>query len=328
MNGDDVSYVVNRNITYTNVCHTGCGFCGFARPVGHDDGYYFDPDLVGEKALEAWELGATEVCIQGGIHPENTGQIYLDIAAAVKRAAPEIHLHGFSPLEVTVGASTLGLSLSEFIPMLADAGLDSMPGTAAEILDDRVRPKITPEKLSADDWLEVMRTAHRSGIRSTSTIMFGHVDDPASWAGHLLALRDLQAETGGFTEIVPLPFVHHRSPIFMRGASRTGPTWRECLKIHAVARLVLNPLITNVQASWVKLGVEGVKACLSAGVNDFGGTLMEEHISRMAGASHGLGLSAEEIETAILESGRHPVVRTTLYGRPDVAGQLIARART
>jgi FO synthase len=318
MNGDAVTYVVNRNITYTNYCHTGCTFCGFARPIGHEDGYYFAPDEVGRKAREAWDLGATEVCIQGGIHPHNTGEIYLDIAAAVKDAAPGIHLHGFSPLEITVGASTLGLDLARYIGMLRDAGLDSIPGTAAEILDDRVRPKITPQKLSADDWISLMRTAHRAGVRSTTTIMFGHIDDPIAWATHLLRLRDLQAETGGFTEFVPLPFVHHRTPMFMRGGSRTGPTWRECLKIHALGRIVLHPHITNVQASWVKMGVDGVMAALETGVNDFGGTLGEEHISRMAGASHGLGHSVAEMEGAIRRNGRVPVERTTTYGRPEL----------
>ena len=318
MNGDAVTYVVNRNITYTNYCHTGCSFCGFARPIGHDDGYYFAPDEVGRKAREAWELGATEVCIQGGIHPHNTGEIYLEIAAAVKAAAPGIHLHGFSPLEITVGATTLDLPLERYLAMLKDAGLDSIPGTAAEILDTRVRPKITPQKLSADDWIDLMRSAHNAGIRSTTTIMFGHVDDPHAWAIHLLRLRDLQRETGGFTEFVPLPFVHHRTPMFMKGGARTGPTWRECLKIHAVGRIVLHPHITNVQASWVKMGVEGVLAAMDIGVNDFGGTLGEEHISRMAGASHGLGHSVAELETAIRGRGRTPVERTTPYGRPDL----------
>ncbi len=316
-NGDEVTYVVNRNITYTNFCHTGCGFCGFARPVGHDDGYYLDPAAVGAKAREAWDLGATEVCIQGGIHPANDGRIYLDIARAVKDAAPGIHLHGFSPLEITIGAKTLELPLERFVPMLAEAGVDTVPGTAAEILDARVRPKLTPEKLSADDWLSLMRVAHRSGLRSTTTIMFGHIDDPAVWAEHLLRLRDLQQETGGFTEFIPLPFVHHRSPIFMRGDSRTGPTWRETLKMHAVGRIALHPLFTSVQASWVKMGVEGVVAALEVGVNDFGGTLMEEHISRMAGANHGLGLTVEVIEDAIRRAGRVPRERSTTYGRPE-----------
>jgi FO synthase len=316
MIGNEVSYVVNRNITYTNFCHTGCSFCGFARPLGHDDGYYFAPDEVGRKAREAWDLGATEVCIQGGIHPHNTGQIYLDIAAAVKEAAPEMHLHGFSPLEITVGAQTLGLSIERYLVMLKEAGLGSIPGTAAEILDTSVRPKITPQKLSADDWIDLMRKAHRAGLPSTTTIMFGHIDSPTAWAIHLLRLRDLQAETGGFTEFVPLPFVHHRTPMFVRGASRTGPTWRENLKIHALARVVLHPYITNIQASWVKLGVEGVLACLDVGVNDFGGTLGEEHISRMAGASHGLGHSVAEIRAAAERAGRVPVERTTTYGVP------------
>jgi FO synthase len=316
--GDDVSYVVNRNITYTNYCHTGCSFCGFARPVGHEDGYYFTPDQVGEKTKEAWDLGATEVCIQGGIHPHNAGDIYLDITHAVKQAAPGIHLHGFSPLEITVGAQTLGLELDTFIGMLADAGLGSVPGTAAEILDTRVRPKITPQKLSAEAWIDLMRMVHRHGMRSTTTIMFGHIDDPTAWATHLLRLRDLQAETGGFTEFVPLPFVHHRTPMFMRGASRTGPTWRECLKIHALGRIVLHPLITNIQASWVKMGVEGVVAALDTGVNDFSGTLGEEHISRMAGASHGLGHSVDEMESAIRRAGRNPVERLTTYDRPAI----------
>jgi FO synthase len=316
--GDDVTYVVNRNITYTNFCHTGCAFCGFARPLGHEDGYYFAPDEVGRKAREAWDLGATEVCIQGGIHPHNTGEIYLEIAGSVKAAAPDIHLHGFSPLEITVGAQTLGLDLESYLRKLAEAGLGSIPGTAAEILDTRVRPKITPQKLSADDWIDLMRTAHRVGIRSTTTIMFGHIDDTRAWAQHLLRLRDLQAETGGFTELVPLPFVHHRTPMFVRGASRTGPTWRESLKIHAVGRIVLHPHITNIQASWVKLGVEGVVACLDVGANDFGGTLGEEHISRMAGASHGLGHSVAEIEAAVRRTGKRAVERTTTYARPDV----------
>jgi FO synthase len=317
-NGDEVSYVVNRNITYTNFCHTGCGFCGFARPIGHDDGYYYAPDEVGRKAKEAWDIGATEVCIQGGIHPHNTGEIYLDIAHAVKGAAPSIHLHGFSPLEITVGATTLNLPLRQYLGMLREAGLDSIPGTAAEILDTRVRPQITPQKLSADDWITLMRTAHEQGIRSTTTIMFGHIDDPVAWAIHLLRLRDLQVETGGFTEFVPLPFVHHRSPIFVRGASRAGPTWRESLKIHAIGRIVLHPYIPNIQASWVKMGVDGVMAALEIGVNDFGGTLGEEHISRMAGASHGLGHSVAELERAVRDAGRIPVERTTTYGRPDI----------
>jgi FO synthase len=319
MVGEEVSYVVNRNITYTNFCHTGCSFCGFARPLGHEDGYYFAPDEVGRKAREAWDLGATEVCIQGGIHPHNTGEIYLEIAQAVKDAAPGMHLHGFSPLEITVGAHTLGISIERFLGMLRDAGLGSIPGTAAEILDTRVRPKITPQKLSADDWIDLMRTAHGVGLPSTTTIMFGHIDDPRAWAIHLLRLRDLQAETAGFTELVPLPFVHHRTPMFVRGASRTGPTWRESLKIHAVGRVVLHPHIRNVQASWVKLGLEGVIASMDVGVNDFGGTLGEEHISRMAGASHGLGHSVNEIENAVRAAGRIPVERTTTYERPAVA---------
>jgi FO synthase len=316
--GNDMTYVVNRNITYTNYCHTGCSFCGFARPLNHSDGYYFPPDEVGVKTREAWELGATEVCIQGGIHPHNTGEIYLDIASAVKDAAPGVHLHGFSPLEITVGATTLGLPLSDYMQRLKLAGLDSIPGTAAEILDTRVRPKITPQKLSADDWIDLMRTAHRVGLRSTTTIMFGHIDDPGAWATHLLRLRDLQEETGGITEFVPLPFVHHRTPMFMRGGSRTGPTWPEVLKIHAVGRIVLHPYITNVQASWVKLGVEGVLAAAEVGVNDFGGTLGEEHISRLAGASHGLGQSVADMENAIERAHRNPVERTTTYGRPDL----------
>jgi FO synthase len=314
----DVTYVVNRNITYTNYCHTGCSFCGFARPIGNEDGYYFTPDQVGTKAKEAWDIGATEVCIQGGIHPHNTGEIYLEITHAVKSAAPGIHLHGFSPLEITVGAQTLDLPIEKFVAMLAEAGLGSVPGTAAEILDTRVRPKITPQKLTADAWIDLMRIVHNHGMRSTTTIMFGHIDDPAAWAIHLLRLRDLQASTGGFTEFVPLPFVHHRTPMFMRGASRTGPTWRECLKIHALGRIVLHPLITNIQASWVKMGVEGVIAALDVGVNDFGGTLGEEHISRMAGASHGLGHSVDEIESAIRRAGRVPTERLTAYDRPQV----------
>jgi FO synthase len=279
---------------------------------------------IARRSAEAWARGATEVCIQGGIHPAYTGRHYLDILAAVKAAAPGLHVHAFSPLEIAQGARSLGLSVREFLQALRDAGLGSLPGTAAEILDDEVRRLICPDKLGTDEWLSVVQTAHELGLRSTATIMFGHVERPVHWARHLLHLRRLQQRTGGLTEFVPLPFVAGEAPLFLKGGSRAGPTWRETLLMHAVARIVLGALVPNVQASWVKLGVEGMKRCLRAGVNDFGGTLMDESISRAAGAVHGTEMTPAAIRAVIVDAGRTPRQRTTLY--EDAPRERVERA--
>lgn len=315
--GDTVSYVVNRNINYTNVCHYACRFCAFSKGRGHENlrgaPYDLSLDEVARRTAEAWQRGATEVCMQGGIHPSYTGQTYLDLLATVKQAVPQIHVHAFSPLEVVHGASTLGLSVATFLGMLKSAGLGSLPGTAAEILDDGIRAHLCPDKLKTQEWLDVIETAHRIGLRTTATIMFGHIETAASWAAHLLHIRDLQERTGGFTEFVPLPFVHMEAPLNLKGLSRKGPTWRETLLMHAVARLGLHPLVTNIQASWVKLGVAGVVRVLNAGVNDLGGTLMNESISRAAGTAHGQELPPADMEALIRSVSRTPLQRTTLY---------------
>jgi FO synthase len=315
--GDVVRYVVNRNINYTNVCSYKCSFCAFSKGRGHDAlrGKPYDLDLgeVARRAREAWERGATEVCMQGGINPRYTGATYLELLRAVKDEVPEMHVHAFSPLEVAQGAATLDIPVRRFLEMLRDAGLGSLPGTAAEILDDDVRAVICPDKLSTAQWLEVISTAHEIGLRTTSTIMFGHVEAPLSWAKHLLLLRDLQVRTSGITEFVPLPFVHMEAPMSLRGQSRLGPTWREVRLMHAVARLVLHPLIPNIQASWVKLGESGIAALLEGGVNDLGGTLMNESISRAAGTQHGQEFAPEQMERVIAAAGRRPEQRTTLY---------------
>ena len=316
--GDEVSFVVNRNINYTNVCYFKCQFCAFSKGK-HSESlagkpYDLDPSEIARRVQEAWSRGATEVCMQGGIHPQYTGQTYLDILATVKSAEPGMHVHAFSPLEVWQGAATLGVPLREFLQRLKDAGLGTLPGTAAEVLDDEVRRILCPDKINTDQWFEVMRTAHEVGFRTTSTIMYGHVDRYEHWARHLLRIRDLQAETGGFTEFVPLPFVHMEAPLYLKGRARRGPTFREAVLMHAVARLVLNPLIPNIQASWVKMGHEGVVACLNAGVNDLGGTLMNESITRAAGAAHGQETSPEQMLAMIEAAGRTPRQRATDYG--------------
>ena len=262
---------------------------------------------------EAWARGATEVCLQGGIHPDYTGDTYLAILGTVKTAVPAMHVHAFSPLEVHHGAATLGIPVRQFLERLRDAGLGSLPGTAAEILDDDVRAVICPDKLTTAQWLEVIETAHSVGLKTTATIMFGHVEGPAHWARHLVAIRDLQARTGGFTELVPLPFVHMEAPIYYKGAARRGPTFREAVLMHAVARLALHPLIKHIQVSWVKMGLDGVRACLTAGVDDLGGTLMNESISRAAGASHGQELDPVAMEALVASIGRQATQRTTLY---------------
>jgi FO synthase len=320
VNGDTVTYVVTRNVNYTNVCYFRCGFCAFSkgRLAANLRGrpYLVPLEEIVRRGREAWDRGAVEICLQGGIHPGFTGETYLDICRALKAELPDLHIHAFSALEVWQGAATLGLSLEDYLGALRDAGLASLPGTAAEILDDEVRRVICPDKVTTAQWLRVHDVAHRVGLRSTTTVMFGHVDGPRSWARHLLELREQQQRSGGFTEFVPLPFVHMEAPMYLRGQARPGPTFREAVLMHAVARLALHPWITNVQASWVKLGVEGAQAVLQAGANDLGGTLMNESISRAAGAEHGQEMPPEAMEAAIRGLGRTPRQRTTLYGEP------------
>ena len=320
VNGDEVTYVVNRNINYTNVCYFRCQFCAFSKGKLSENlrgaPYDLDLDEIARRSVEAWERGATEVCMQGGIHPEYTGATYLDICRTVKAAVPEMHVHAFSPLEVWQGAATLHLSLEEFLRQLKTAGLGTLPGTAAEVLDDDVRRELCPDKLLAGQWLEVMETAHRVGFKTTATIMYGHIDRPVHWARHLRSIRELQERTGGFTEFVPLPFVHMEAPIYLKGKARRGPTFRESLLMHAVARLALHPLVPNIQASWVKMGPRGVHECLDAGANDLGGTLMNESITRAAGAVFGEELSPESMEALISGAGRTPRQRATAYGEP------------
>jgi FO synthase len=319
--GDEVSYVVTRNINYTNVCYFRCGFCAFSkgRLAKNLRGrpYLVPLEEIVRRSKEAWQRGAVEVCLQGGIHPAFTGDYYVDVCGAIKDEVPELHVHAFSALEVWQGAATLDVGLEPYLKRLKGAGLASLPGTAAEVLDDEVRRVICPDKLTTAQWLEVHDVAHRVGLRSTATIMFGHVDAPRHWARHLLRLREQQRRSRGFTELVPLPFVHLEAPIYLKGRARPGPTFREAVLLHAAARLALHPHITNIQTSWVKLGVAGAQACLEAGANDLGGTLMNESISRAAGAAHGQELAPERMEEAIRAIGRVPRQRTTLYGEVD-----------
>jgi FO synthase len=314
--GDDVTFVVNRNVNFTNVCYTGCRFCAFAQRRSDPDAYTLSLAEVGDRAAEAWADGATEVCMQGGIHPDLPGTAYFDLAAEVKRRAPELHLHAFSPMEVVNGASRTGLSIADWLTKAREAGVDSLPGTAAEILDDEVRWVLTKGKLPTSAWIEVVTTAHRLGIPTTSTMMYGHVDAPAHWLAHLRLLARLQDETGGFTEFVPLPFVHQNSPIYLAGIARPGPTLRDNRAVHAMARLLLHGRIRNIQASWVKLGPDGCRAVLAGGVNDLGGTLMEETISRMAGSEHGSRKSVADLVALAASAGRSARQRTTTYGVP------------
>lgn len=315
--GDTVSYVVTRNINYTNICTFKCRFCAFSKGKTSESlrgrPYNLSKEEIATRTREAWSRGATEVCMQGGIHPDFTGQNYIDICHAVREAVPEMHIHAFSPLEVHQGAATLGLPVGEFLLRLREAGLGTLPGTAAEVLDDEVRAVLCPDKINTAQWLDVMRSAHRAGFKTTATIMYGHVDGYVHWARHLLRLRQLQAETGGFTEFVPLPFVHMEAPIYLKGQARRGPTFREAVLMHAVARLALHPLILNVQTSWVKMGPEGVKTCLRAGANDLGGTLMDETITRSAGAVHGQEMTPARMEEIIRSIGRLPRQRNTTY---------------
>ncbi|MBY6189867.1 5-amino-6-(D-ribitylamino)uracil--L-tyrosine 4-hydroxyphenyl transferase CofH [Microbulbifer agarilyticus] len=318
VNGDTVRYVVNRNINYTNICYFKCQFCAFSKGKLSENlrGLPYDLSLeeIQRRSTEAWERGATEVCMQGGIHPDYTGETYLAILKAIKSVTPGMHVHAFSPLEVWQGAKTVGVPVREFLQALKDAGLSSLPGTAAEVLDDEVRQVICADKLNTSEWLEVIETAHEVGLRTTATIMFGHVDRPIHWARHLLRVRDVQSRTGGFTEFVPLPFVAQESPIYLKGKARMGPTFRETLLMHAVARLALHGSIDNIQTSWVKMGEAGIAACLNSGANDLGGTLMNETITRSAGAAHGQEKTPTCMEALIQRMGRAPEQRTTTYG--------------
>ena len=317
VNGDVVTFVRNRNINYTNVCTFKCKFCAFSKGPAtlnlRGEPYLLTGSDVAVRAVEAAELGATEVCLQGGIHPDFNGQSYLDILAEVKAAAPSLHIHAFSALEVWEGANRLGIPLRDFLISLRDAGLRSLPGTAAEILDDEIRNVICADKVNTEQWLEVHETAHEVGLKSNVTIMFGTIEQPIHWARHLLRTREVQARTGGFTEFVPLPFVHMAAPIYLKKGARRGPTWRETVLMHAVGRIAYHGSIHNIQASWVKLGVSGAQQLLRAGVNDLGGTLMDENISRAAGATHGQGITVEEFVQITDPIGRELQERTTLY---------------
>jgi FO synthase len=317
--GDAVTYVVNRNINYTNICTYHCSFCAFSKTSAkaglRDAPYRLSAEEIARRVQEAAAAGATEVCLQGGIHPAYHGDTYREICRAAKTAHPAIHIHAFSPLEITHGATTLGLPVTDFLRLLQADGLASLPGTAAEILCDDVRARLCPDKLSTREWLAVIRAAHGVGLPTTATIMFGHLDRYDHWAQHLLIVRRLQEETGGFTEFVPLPFVSMQAPIFVRGAARAGPTWRECVLMHAIARIALHGAIGNIQASWVKLGVGGASACLAAGANDIGGVLMNESISRAAGAAHGQSLDVAALSASLAHAARPLTQRTTLYGR-------------
>jgi FO synthase len=311
--GNIVTYVVNRNINFTNICFVGCKFCAFSRGPREEDAYFLSPDEVARKALQAANLGATEVCIQGGLPHGLPPYYYRDILRAVKTAVPGMHIHAFSPMEIMYGIELTGMPLKEYLTMLREGGLDTLPGTAAEILDDEIRHVLSRNKLSSAQWEKVIRTAHATGIRTTSTLMYGHRETPEHWVNQLLLLRDIQAETGGFTEFVPLGFVHFNTLLFQQGLSRPGPTLAEHLKIHALARVLLAGSINNIQVSWVKLNRELSQLCLHAGANDYGGTLMEENISREAGATAGQYTSPEDFQNLILEAGRIPAERNTTY---------------
>jgi 7,8-didemethyl-8-hydroxy-5-deazariboflavin synthase CofH subunit len=315
LSGNIVTYVVNRNINFTNICFVGCKFCAFSRGPRESDTYFLSPDQVAQKAIEASQLGATEVCIQGGLPHGLPPFYYRDILCAVKGAVPSMHIHAFSPMEIVYGVELTGMPLADYLSMLRDNGLGTLPGTAAEILDDQIRAILSANKLTTAQWIEVIRTAHRGGIRSTSTLMYGHTETAEHWVRQMLLLRDIQRETGGFTEFVPLGFVHQNTLLFHQGLARSGPTLAEHLKVHALARLLLAGAINNIQVSWVKLNRRLSQLCLQAGANDYGGTLMEENISREAGATAGQYTSPEDFQSLILETGRIPAERNTTYTR-------------
>jgi FO synthase len=318
-NGNSVSFVVNRNINYTNICYFKCQFCAFSKGKLSENlrgrPYDLSDEEITRRTQEAWERGATEVCMQGGIHPEYTGETYINIVRTVKAAEPNMHVHAFSPLEVWQGAATLGLEVGEYLQQLKDVGLNTLPGTAAEILDDDVREIICADKINTEQWLQVMGAAHSIGFKTTATIMYGHVEKLQHWARHIMRVRALQERTGGFTEFVPLPFVHMEAPMYLKGKARKGPTFREAVLMHSVARLALHGKISNIQASWVKMGHEGVKACLNAGCNDLGGTLMNESISRAAGTQHGQETNPRQMANLVRRLNRDPQQRSTAYGK-------------
>jgi FO synthase len=312
--GDVVTYVINRNINFTNVCFVGCRFCAFSRAPREQDAYFLSLDEVGRRARDAWDQGAREVCVQGGLPRGLDPFYYRDLLQAIKSATPGMHTHAFSPMEIVYGVELTRMSLDDYLVMLKEAGLNTLPGTAAEILDDQVRHEIERIKLSVGQWVEVIKTAHRLGIRTTSTMMYGHTETPRHWVRHLMLLREVQKETGGFTEFVPLGFVHQNTQLYRSGDARPGPTPEEHLKVHALSRLMLQGWIDNIQVSWVKISREMAQACLKSGANDYGGTLMEENISRLAGSTSGQYLSPEELQSRIRELGRIPAERNTTYG--------------
>ena len=320
--GNIATYVVNRNINFTNICFVGCKFCAFSRGPREADTYFLTLEQMGEKAIEAWRLGATEVCIQGGLPRDLPKFHYRDILRAVKKAVPRMHIHAFSPMEIVYGVELTGMPLADYLSMLRDNGLGTLPGTAAEVLDDEIRHILSANKLSTAQWIEVIRTAHRCGIRSTSTLMYGHAETPAHWVRQMRLLREIQDETGGFTEFVPLGFVHQTTLLFHQGLARSGPTLAEHLKVHALARVMLAGSINNIQVSWVKLNRELSQLCLHAGANDYGGTLMEENISREAGATAGQYTSPGDFQALILEAGRIPAERNTTYSRIHIKSPL------
>jgi 7,8-didemethyl-8-hydroxy-5-deazariboflavin synthase CofH subunit len=316
--GNIVTYVVNRNINFTNICFVGCKFCAFSRGPREGDSYFHSLEDMARKAKEAWDLGATEVCIQGGLPRDLPPFYYRDILRAVKNAVPQMHIHAFSPMEIVYGVELTGMSLRDYLCMLRDNGLDTLPGTAAEILDDQVRHVLSRNKLAVSEWQDVIRTAHQCGIRTTSTLMYGHMETPAHWVRQMALFRQIQSETGGFTEFVPLGFIHQNTLLFQQGLARSGPTTAEHLKIHALARILLAGSIHNIQVSWVKLNRHLSQLCLQAGANDYGGTLMEENISREAGATAGQYTSPEDFQSMILEIGRIPAERNTKYSRLEI----------
>jgi 7,8-didemethyl-8-hydroxy-5-deazariboflavin synthase CofH subunit len=316
--GNIVTYVVNRNINFTNICFVGCKFCAFSRGPREADSYFHSLETMAQKAVEAWQLGATEVCIQGGLPHGLPPFYYRDILRAIKNAVPRMHIHAFSPMEIVFGVELTGMPLADYLSMLRDNGLGTLPGTAAEILDDEIRHILSANKLSTAQWIEVIRTAHRCGIRTTSTLMYGHAETPAHWVRQMRLLREIQSDTGGFTEFVPLGFVHQNTLLFQQGLARSGPTLAEHLKVHALARLLLAGSINNIQVSWVKLNRKLSQLCLHAGANDYGGTLMEENISREAGSTAGQYTSAEDFQSLILEIGRIPAERNTSYSKINI----------